>query len=356
MHNDILAVGSRDRLPMLATGRYDQYVDTKPNSKEIRKCILHGPYVMTEVTVLAQPATENTPAVPAYKVPKKFKNITPENHAHFDAEAEAIHMILSGIGDDIYSTLDACQIAQEMWVAIERLQQGESLNKQDVKTNLFWEFSKFTSKDGESIESYYSRFNKMMNEIVRNQLEVTTMQVNVQFLQQLQPEWSRFLASKEDSDEEQAQGDKQIQKSLALIAKHFKNIYKPTNNNLRTSSNTKNKNRDASLKNRNENQTGQFVNQRTGDWLDDTDEEPDKQELEAHYMYMAKIQEQPEHINDTYVVEKIDSNVIPDSTDMCDNEGKDDQNIEECDDERVVLANLIANLKLDTDENKRIQK
>ncbi|GJR79546.1 ribonuclease H-like domain-containing protein [Tanacetum coccineum] len=92
-----------------------------------------------------------------------------------------------------------------------------------------------------------------------------------------------------------------------------------------------------------------------GDWLDDTDEEPDKQELEAHYMYMAKIQEQPEHINDTYVVEKIDSNVIPDSTDMCDNEGKDDQNIEECDDERVVLANLIANLKLDTDENKRIQ-
>ncbi|GJS18535.1 hypothetical protein Tco_0413007 [Tanacetum coccineum] len=163
MHNDILAVGSRDRLPMLATGRYDQW-----QSRFMQ-------------------------AVPAYKVPKKFKNITPENHAHFDAEAEAIHMILSGIGDDIYSTLDACQIAQEMWVAIERLQQGESLNKQDVKTNLFWEFSKFTSKDGESIESYYSRFNKMMNEIVRNQLEVPTMQVNVQFLQQLQPEWSRFV-------------------------------------------------------------------------------------------------------------------------------------------------------------------
>ncbi|GKB91974.1 hypothetical protein Tco_0964246, partial [Tanacetum coccineum] len=33
-----------------------------------------------------------------------------------------------------------------------------------------------------------------------------------------------------------------------------------------------------------------------------------------------------------------------------------DQNAEECDDERVVLANLIANLKLDTGENKKIQK
>ncbi|GJT95873.1 hypothetical protein Tco_1091391 [Tanacetum coccineum] len=85
------------------------------------------------------------------------------------------------------------QISKDMWVAIERLQQGESLNKQDVKTNLFWKFGRFTSRDGESIESYYSRFYKIMNEMMRNQLEVATMEVNVQSLQQLQPEWSRFV-------------------------------------------------------------------------------------------------------------------------------------------------------------------
>nr|GEY64798.1 hypothetical protein [Tanacetum cinerariifolium] len=77
--------------------------------------------------------------------------------------------------------------------AIERLQQGESLNIQDVKTNLFWEFGKFISHDGESMESYYTRFYKLMNEMIRNNLTVTTMQVNVQFLQQLQLEWSGFV-------------------------------------------------------------------------------------------------------------------------------------------------------------------
>ncbi|GJX57109.1 retrovirus-related pol polyprotein from transposon TNT 1-94 [Tanacetum coccineum] len=41
---------------------------------------------------------------------------------------------------------------------------------------------------------------------------------------------------------------------------------------------------------------------------------------------------------------------------MCDNDIQDDQNDVECDDERVALANLIANLKLDVDENKKIQK
>ncbi|GKD07929.1 hypothetical protein Tco_1187614, partial [Tanacetum coccineum] len=205
-------------------------------------------------------------------------------------------------------------------------------------------------------------------------------------------------ASEEDSDPEQAQRDKDMQKNLALIAKYFKKIYKPIKNNLITSSKTKNKNMDTSLKYKNDNQTGQFGNQRTltvvgaretvgsqvvqqtgiqcfnyrefrhfakecrkpkrakdynyhkenmllckqaekgvplcaeqTDWLDDTDEELDEQELEAHYMYMEKIQE----------VYTFDSGPSFDVEPL----EKADKNAEECDDERVVLANLIANLK-----------
>ncbi|GJT34060.1 retrotransposon protein, putative, unclassified [Tanacetum coccineum] len=70
-------------------------------------------------------------------------------------------------------------------------------------------------------------------------------------------------ASKENSDPKQAQKDKEMQKNLALIAKYFKKLYKPTNNNLRTSSNSKNKNVDTSPRYKNDNQTGQFGNQRT---------------------------------------------------------------------------------------------
>ncbi|GKD63153.1 retrovirus-related pol polyprotein from transposon TNT 1-94, partial [Tanacetum coccineum] len=522
-----------------------------PNGDALRKCILKGPYTSTIVTTLAVPATEDSPAVPEQTTVETVTNMTPENRAHFESEKEAIHLILTGIGDEIYSTVDACQTAQEMWEAIERLQQGESLNIQDVKTNLFWEFGQFTSHDGETIESYYTRFYKMMNEMIRNNLTVATMQVNVQFLQQLQPEWSRFVtivkqqhkldevsyhklfdilkqyqkevnelraermaknanplalvataqtlqdpyyqtskphksyaptskaslptrshattrykgkeiakpitppsesASEEDSDPEQAQKDKDMQKNLALIAKYFKKLYKPTNNNLRTSSNTRNKNVDTTPRYKNDNQTGQFGNQRAvnvvgaretvggpvvqqsgiqcfnckefghyakecrkpkrvkdstyhkekmllckqaekgvqlqaeqSDWLADTDEEIDEQELEAHYSYMAKIQEVPnadsgtdaepleqvhydtdhnvfandlqhfeqsESISNTCAVETGDSNVIPDSPDMCDNDIQNDQHDVECDDERVALANLIANLKLDVDEKK----
>nr|GEU95322.1 ribonuclease H-like domain-containing protein [Tanacetum cinerariifolium] len=409
MHNNIMAAGSRDCPPMLTTGRYPQ-------------C----PYIPTTVVVQAVATTDNSPEVPKHTT--------------------------------------------EMWEAIERLQQGESLNIQDVKTNLFWEFGKFTSHDEETMESYYIRFYKLMNEMIQNNLIVAMMQVNIQFLQQLQPKWSRYKgkeiakpitplsesASEEDSNPEQAQRDKDMQKNLALISKYFKRIYKPTNNNLTTSSNSKNKNVDTTPRYKNDNQSGQFRNHRTMnvagarenvgspvvqqsgiqcfnckefghfakecrkpkrvkdfachkekmllckqaekgvplqaeqyDWLVDMDEEIDEQELEAHYSYMAKIQEVPtadsdidseplkkiqndtgynvfanelqhseqsESISNICLVETYDSNVILDSPDMCDDDIQNDQNDVENDDERVALDNLIANLKLDVDENKKIQK
>ncbi|GKA71468.1 putative reverse transcriptase domain-containing protein, partial [Tanacetum coccineum] len=180
-----------------------------------------------------------------------------------------IFLLLTGIGDEIYSTVDACNTANEMWTAIERLQQGESLNIQDVKTNLFWEFGKFTSRDGESMESYYSRYYKLMNELTRNNLQVRTMQqyqneVNdicaeriaksanpLALLAAAQPYSDNYYkapkpssstrhkgkeiakpvtpqsesVSDEYNDPEQAQRDKEMQKNLALLAKYFKKLY-----------------------------------------------------------------------------------------------------------------------------------
>nr|GEZ45754.1 hypothetical protein [Tanacetum cinerariifolium] len=127
--------------------------------------------------------------------------LAPEIRDQLNAEAEAVQIILTGINNDIYTTVDACPNACKMQKVIERLKQGESINVQDLETNLYWEFGKFTSQDGESLESYYSRFYKMMNELIRNQCNVTNHQVNVQFLLQLQPEWKRFVTLVKQSQE-----------------------------------------------------------------------------------------------------------------------------------------------------------
>ncbi|GKB26853.1 hypothetical protein Tco_0866254 [Tanacetum coccineum] len=456
-----------------------------------------------------------------------YKNVSQRYEDQLNAEAEAVQIILTGIDNDIYSTVDACPNACEMWKAIERLKQGESINVQDLETNLYWEFGKFTSRDGESLESYYSRFYKMMNELVRNQCDVTNHQVNVQFLLQLQPEWQRFVTLVKQSQElktvsyhklydilkqhqnevneiraerlartanplalvaqqqpayhpqnhpnhnsqyssirsqqatrnrgkaivnssaptydqepamvtedDEMSKEKEIDKLMALISLSFKKIYKPTNNNLRTSSNTSRANQDNSLRINRElgmkirgqlmllglgkmecqkpkrakdaayhkekmllckqEEAGVQLNAEQADWKDDTDDESDDQELEAHYMYMAQIQEvtpdpvdnsgpifdveplnkvqtnndnynvfaienehskQPESINDIYLEEQGDTNITINSLDICYDREQDDQDdTDKLDQERDLLASLIDKLKCEIDDSKNRNK
>nr|GEV11096.1 hypothetical protein [Tanacetum cinerariifolium] len=160
-------------------------------------------------------------------------------------------------------------------------------------------------------------------------------------------------ASEEDSNPKHAQRDKDMQKNLALIAKYFKKIYKPTNNNLRTSSNSRNKNVDTTPRYKNDNQSRLFRNQRTVNVAGARENECRKLKRvkdSAYHKEKMLLCKQAEK------VETDDSNVFPDSPNMCDDDIQNDQNDVESDDERVVLANLIANLKLDVDENKKIQK
>nr|GEZ81737.1 ribonuclease H-like domain-containing protein [Tanacetum cinerariifolium] len=169
--------------------------------------------------------------------------------------------------------------------------------------------------------------------------------------------------SEEDSEPTQAQRDKDIQKIIALIAKYFIKIYKPNNNNLKTSSNSRNKNADFTLRTRNNRQTGQFRNQRTVTVVKAKETIGNQETKAGKRLFLPQRKddvvqagrERPTY--DTYVIETVDSNVIPDHSYMCNNEFENDQNADDHDeDERVELANLIANLKLDIDENKKIQK
>nr|GFC22892.1 hypothetical protein [Tanacetum cinerariifolium] len=103
------------------------------------------------------------------------------------------------------------------------------------------------------------------------------------------------------AEDDETSKDKEIDKLMALISLSFNKIYKPTNNNLRTSSNTSRANQDNSPRiNRSVGYENQWIGNVVGaretveqaDWRDDTDDdELEDQELEAHYMYMVQLQE-----------------------------------------------------------------
>ncbi|GJT91998.1 ribonuclease H-like domain-containing protein [Tanacetum coccineum] len=301
LHNAIMEACGKDCPPMLAPGNYN------PSYK----------FKWTEKIV---PVAEGSSETTTEGYMENYKNVSQDIRDQLNAEAEAVQIILTGIDNDIYSTVDACPNACEMWKAIERLKQA-----------------------------------------CQKQCDVTNHQVNVQFLLQLQPEWKMFVTLVKHSqelksvsyhklydilkqhqnkvNEIRAERLARTANPLALVAKK-QSVYHPqthpthyTHNSLTKSQQAATKNRGKAIVNSstptydqeptmiaeddeitssntsraNQDNTSR-INKDTGydnqrvvnvagarenvaDWRDDIDDEPDDQELKAHYMYMAQIQE-----------------------------------------------------------------
>ncbi|GKE73498.1 hypothetical protein Tco_1535539 [Tanacetum coccineum] len=202
------------------------------------------------------------------------------------------------------------------------------------------------------------------------------------------------------AEDDEMSKENKIDKLMALISLSFKKIYKPTNNNLRTSSNTNRANQDntsrinrgtgydnqraVNIARSRENvayhkekmllckqeEAGFQLNAEQDDWRDATNDEPKDLELEAHYLYMTQIQEvTPDAtdnsgpIFDADPLQKVQNdndnyNVFANDSEHPDNNGghADQDEDDDLAKERDLLASLIDKLKCEIDESKNHNK
>ncbi|GJU55771.1 hypothetical protein Tco_1229485 [Tanacetum coccineum] len=321
---------------------------------------------------------------------ENYKNFSQDIQDQLNAKSEAVQIILTGIDNEIYSIVDACPNTCEMWKAIERLKQGKSINVQDLETNLYWEFGKFTSRDGESLESYYSRSQP-----------AATKNKGKAIVNSPTPTYDQEPVTVADNDE--MSKEKEIDKLMALISLSFKKIYKPTNNNLRTSSNIGRTNQEnyprinrgteyhnqrvVNVVEAGENvayhkekmllckqeEAGVQLNAEQADCKDDTADEPDDQELEAHYISRHILQKVLQMLcnSDPSLMQTLakgttmmmitimyEHNIIIDSLDldMCNNGETVDEYDDDLAKERDLLASLIEKLKCEIEDFKTKNK
>ncbi|GJV06027.1 hypothetical protein Tco_1343683 [Tanacetum coccineum] len=425
LHNAITEAGSKDHPPLLAPGNYVQwksrikrYIDTKPNSELIHYCLQNPPYTYqwAEKTV---PVVKGSSETTTERYMENYKNISQDIRDQLNAEAEAVQIILTGIYNDNYSTVDVCPNACEMFVTLVK-------QSQELKTVSYHKlYDILEQHQNEVIEIRAERLARTANPLAlvaqqqpvyhhQNHPTQNTQYSSTRSQQSTRNKGKAIVTSSAPTydpepdtvtEDEQMSKEKEIDKLMALISLLFKKIYKPTNNNLRTSSNTSRANQDNSPRinrgtgydnQRAVNVVGARENVEQANWKDDTDDESDDQELKAHYMYMAQIQEvtsdpvdrsgpifddepmhkvqnnndnynvfamenehpeQPESSNDIYLTEQGDTNITIDSLDICYDRTQDDQDdTDDLDQERDLLASLIQKLKCEIDDSKNRNK
>nr|GEZ51013.1 hypothetical protein [Tanacetum cinerariifolium] len=85
-----------------------------------------------------------------------------------EADDQAIQTIFLGLPKDIYAVVDSYETAQEIWLRVQHMMKGFDIGIQEKKAKLFNEWERFTSNEGESFESCYHYFLKLMNDLKRN--------------------------------------------------------------------------------------------------------------------------------------------------------------------------------------------
>ncbi|GJT09741.1 hypothetical protein Tco_0856783 [Tanacetum coccineum] len=212
LHNAIMEAGSKDRPLMLAP----------------------------------VPVTKGSSETTTERYMENYKNVSQDIRDQLNAEAEAVQIILTGIDNDIYSTVDACPNACEMWKAIERLKQEWQRfvtlvkQSQELKTVSY-------HKLYDILKQHQNEVNEIRAERLArtaNPLALSTRNRGKAIVTSYAPTYDPEPATV-TKDEEMSK-EKEIDKLMALISLSFKKIYKPTNNNLRTSSNTSRANQDNS--------------------------------------------------------------------------------------------------------------
>ncbi|GKA67281.1 hypothetical protein Tco_0767089 [Tanacetum coccineum] len=254
LHNAIMEAGSKDRPPMLAPGNYVQwksrikrYIDTKPNSELIHYCLQNPPYTYqwAEKTV---PVAEGSSETTTERYMENYKNVSQDIRDQLNAEAEAVQIILTGIDNDIYSTVDACPNACEMWKAIERLKQ--------VLTSTTTRMAKVETNQDNS-----PRINRGTGYDNQRAVNVVGARENV--------------------------GTPVVQKSgIQCTTCRNRACIRECRNTKRVKDAAYHKEKMLLCK---QEEAGVQLNAEQADWKDDTDDESEEQELEAHYMYMAQI-------------------------------------------------------------------
>ncbi|KAI3707110.1 hypothetical protein L6452_25335 [Arctium lappa] len=197
MSREALAIGTDVKPPVLFKGEYEQwkdrfldFIDRHDLGDEIRKSLKEG--IMTPPTKVLTVAGENgQEEETVYKLPiGEYSEDQLNKHKGDKLERS---FILQGIQNEIYVKFDSYNATgKQMWDQLEKMMIGSKVDNQLKVSNCLNNYEEFKAKAGESLEATYDRFVTLLNELSKNKINKSQVELNVKFLSNLQPEWKRF--------------------------------------------------------------------------------------------------------------------------------------------------------------------
>ncbi|GJZ83139.1 hypothetical protein Tco_0648312 [Tanacetum coccineum] len=159
----------------------------KDNGENILQSIDEGPFKMgkfKETLVDGAQGPERD---------RVFKDLTPEEKERHKADIRATNILLQGLPKDIYTLINHYTDPKDIWDNVKMLLEGSELTKDERESQLYDDFEHFHQNKGETINEYYVRFTKLINDMRNIKMTMPKMQFNSKFVNNMLPEWGSFV-------------------------------------------------------------------------------------------------------------------------------------------------------------------
>nr|GEV44069.1 hypothetical protein [Tanacetum cinerariifolium] len=122
------------------SSRLLRYAKSRPKGKLIYNSIINGPYVRRMIPKLGG-ANREVPFNETFHE-QTDDELTKKELKQVEADDQAIQTILLGLSEDIYSAVDSCETAQEIWLCVQQMMKGSDIGIQEKTAKLFNEWEK----------------------------------------------------------------------------------------------------------------------------------------------------------------------------------------------------------------------
>ncbi|HEY5236600.1 MAG TPA: hypothetical protein VIJ14_10505, partial [Rhabdochlamydiaceae bacterium] len=196
MSREALILGTDLRPPVLFQGSYSTW---KARFRDFLRRQINGQNLLISITegnaifyITSAVGADGAPATTL--VIKREDQYTAAERTRATADLDAKSFLMQALPDEIYASVDSYETAKEMWDEVKKIMQGTKLGTNLKITSVITAYEQFKAKTTEDLPSIYSRFIKVINELKKNHIRKSNLEVNIKFLHCLQPEWKRFTS------------------------------------------------------------------------------------------------------------------------------------------------------------------
>nr|GEW52721.1 hypothetical protein [Tanacetum cinerariifolium] len=246
------------------------YLEEQTDGEAMINSIKNGDQPLPRVTQMSIAGTSSTE-----QPPLKDKSMWSDQEKKIQKiDCLARSLLIQGLPNDIYSLIDSNKTAKDLWDALDRHMLGSEYGEQDRKAAVLFKYETFKATEGELLLDTYILYLQVINDLKKYGYSKDNSELNFKFLNNLQPEWKQYatmirhnkklmdilqhsqakpmrsqkkkVVVSSDSGGSDADDFSELKKITALLANAFnrrKFYFKPTNNNLRTSSTSRSANK-----------------------------------------------------------------------------------------------------------------